>query len=111
MELVEGQADSEAGRTGLGSDTHVSAVLADDAHGVVESESETLAGGLRGEEGLEDVRLGRGIHAVAGIRYGELDMGAGFMISDILQVDGTFIKSFDNGIRNNQKRFSMLLKF
>lgn len=45
-----------------------------------------------------------------GQRY-ELDMGAGFMISDILQVDGTFIKSFDNGIRNNQKRFSMLLRF
>lgn len=45
-----------------------------------------------------------------GQRY-ELDMGAGFMISDILQVDGTFIKSFNNGIRNNQKRFSMLLRF
>lgn len=45
-----------------------------------------------------------------GQRY-ELDMGAGFMISDILQVDGTFIKSFDNGIRNNQKRFSLLLRF
>jgi hypothetical protein len=45
-----------------------------------------------------------------GQRY-ELDMGAGFMISDILQVDGTFIKSFDNGIRNNQKRFSILLRF
>jgi hypothetical protein len=45
-----------------------------------------------------------------GQRY-ELDLGAGFMISDILQVDGTFIKSFDNGIRNNQKRFSMLLRF
>ena len=41
----------------------------------------------------------------------ELDLGLGFMISDILQVDGTFIKSFDNGIRNNQKRFSMLLRF
>jgi hypothetical protein len=39
----------------------------------------------------------------------ELDLGLGFMISDILQVDGTFIKSFDNG--NNQKRFSMLLRF
>jgi ligand-binding sensor domain-containing protein len=45
-----------------------------------------------------------------GQRY-EMDMGAGFMISDILQVDGTFIKSFDNGIRNNQKRFSILLRF
>ncbi|MDB5051632.1 MAG: two component regulator propeller family protein [Fibrobacteres bacterium] len=46
----------------------------------------------------------------SGKRY-ELDLGLGFMISDILQVDGTFIKSFDNGIRNNQKRFSMLLRF
>ena len=46
----------------------------------------------------------------SGKRY-ELDMGLGFLISDILQVDGTFIKSFDNGIRNNQKRFSMLLRF
>jgi ligand-binding sensor domain-containing protein len=46
----------------------------------------------------------------SGKRY-ELDLGLGFLISDILQVDGTFIKSFDNGIRNNQKRFSMLLRF
>lgn len=46
----------------------------------------------------------------SGKRY-ELNLGLGFMISDILQVDGTFIKSFDNGIRNNQKRFSMLLRF
>ncbi len=46
----------------------------------------------------------------SGKRY-ELDLGLGFMISDILQVDGTFIKSFDSGIRNNQKRFSMLLRF
>jgi ligand-binding sensor domain-containing protein len=50
------------------------------------------------------------LYDLRGQRY-ELDMGAGFMISDILQVDGTFIKSFDNGIRNNQKRFSMLLRF
>lgn len=45
----------------------------------------------------------------SGKRY-ELDLGLGFMISDILQVDGAFIKS-ENGIRNNQKRFSMLLRF
>ena len=67
LELVEGQADSEAGRAGLGSDTHVSAVLADDAHGVVESESETLAGGLGGEEGLEDAFLQLGWNAGASI--------------------------------------------
>ncbi len=54
-------------------------------------------------------RLGY-LYDQSGKRY-ELDMGLGFMISDILQVDGTFIKSFDNGIRNNQKRFSMLLRF
>jgi hypothetical protein len=41
----------------------------------------------------------------------ELDIGLGFMISDILQIDGTFIKSFDTGIRNNQKRFAMILRF
>ena len=46
----------------------------------------------------------------SGKRY-ELDVGLGFMLSDILQVDGTFIKSFDNGIRNGQKRFSMLMRF
>lgn len=46
----------------------------------------------------------------SGKRY-ELDVGLGFMLSDILQVDGTFIKSFDNGIRNGQKRFSMILRF
>ncbi len=46
----------------------------------------------------------------SGKRY-ELDLGLGFMISDILQVDGTFIKTFSNGIRNNQKRFSMVLRF
>ena len=41
----------------------------------------------------------------------ELDIGLGFMISDILQIDGTFIKSFDNGIRNGQQRYSMILRF
>lgn len=46
----------------------------------------------------------------SGKRY-ELDLGLGFMISDILQIDGTFIRSFDSGIRNNQKRFSMILRF
>jgi hypothetical protein len=46
----------------------------------------------------------------SGKRY-EMDVGLGFMLSDILQVDGTFIKSFDNGIRNGQKRFSMILRF
>lgn len=41
----------------------------------------------------------------------ELDIGLGFMISDILQIDGTFIRSFDNGIRNGQQRYSMILRF
>jgi hypothetical protein len=41
----------------------------------------------------------------------ELDVGLGFMLSDILQIDGAFIKSFDNGIRNGQKRVSMILRF
>jgi Type IX secretion system protein PorV len=47
----------------------------------------------------------------SGKRY-EYDLGLGFMISDILQIDGTFIRTFsDNAIRNNQKRFSMILRF
>jgi len=41
----------------------------------------------------------------------ELDIGLGFMLSDILQIDGTFIRSFDNGIRNGQQRYSMILRF
>jgi ligand-binding sensor domain-containing protein len=45
----------------------------------------------------------------SGKRY-ELDLGLGFMISDILEIDGTFIRSPD-GIRNNQKRFAMLMRF
>ncbi len=50
------------------------------------------------------------LHDFSGQRY-EMDAGLGFMLSDILQIDGTFIKSFDNGIRNGQKRFSMILRF
>ena len=50
------------------------------------------------------------LHDISGQRY-EMDIGLGFMLSDILQIDGTFIKSFDNGIRNGQKRFSMILRF
>ncbi len=46
----------------------------------------------------------------SGQRY-EGDLGLGFMLSDILQIDGTFIKSFNAGIRNDQKRFSMILRF
>ncbi len=41
----------------------------------------------------------------------ELDIGLGFMLSDILQIDATLIKSFDGGIRDNQSRFSMILMF
>jgi hypothetical protein len=33
------------------------------------------------------------------------------MLSDILQIDGCFIRSFDNGIRNGQQRYSMILRF
>ncbi len=50
------------------------------------------------------------LHDFSGQRY-ELDVGLGFMLSDILQIDGAFIKSFDGGIRNGQKRFSMILRF
>ncbi len=41
----------------------------------------------------------------------ELDVGLGFMLSDILQVDGTYIKSFDDGIRDGQTRFSIIMRF
>jgi hypothetical protein len=41
----------------------------------------------------------------------ELDIGLGFMLSDILQIDGAFIRSFDNGIRNGQVRYSMIMRF
>jgi hypothetical protein len=42
-------------------------VLADDAHGVVETEAEALARGLGGEEGLEDAVLQLGRDAGAGV--------------------------------------------
>lgn len=41
----------------------------------------------------------------------ELDFGFGFMLSDILQVDGTYIKDMGGGIRDGQKRFSLIFKF
>ena len=41
----------------------------------------------------------------------ELDFGLGFMLSDILQVDATFIKTISEGIRNGQKRFGLIFKF
>jgi hypothetical protein len=50
------------------------------------------------------------LHDIVGKRR-ELDVGLGFMVSDILQIDGTFIRSFDDGIRNGQQRYSMILRF
>ncbi len=50
------------------------------------------------------------LHDISGKRR-ELDLGLGFMLSDILQIDGTFIRSFDDGIRNGQQRYSMILRF
>jgi ligand-binding sensor domain-containing protein len=50
------------------------------------------------------------LHDISGQRR-ELDIGLGFMLSDILQIDGCFIRSFDNGIRNGQQRYSMILRF
>jgi hypothetical protein len=41
----------------------------------------------------------------------ELDFGLGFALSDILQVDATFIKDFGGGIRDGQKRFGLIFKF
>ena len=46
----------------------MAAVLADDAHGVVEAQAEALAGWLGGEEGLEDAVLQFGRNAGAGIQ-------------------------------------------
>jgi hypothetical protein len=67
LQLVERQADAEAGVAGLGADAEVAAVLADDAHGVVEAEAEALAGRLGGEERLEDAVLQLGRNAGAGV--------------------------------------------
>ncbi len=41
----------------------------------------------------------------------ELDLGLGFALSDILQIDASFIRDFGGGIRNGQKRFSLVFKF
>uniref|UniRef100_E6QI90 Uncharacterized protein n=1 Tax=mine drainage metagenome TaxID=410659 RepID=E6QI90_9ZZZZ len=57
LELVERQANVEAGSVGFGVDAEVAAVFADDAHGVVESESESESGGFGGEEWFEDAVL------------------------------------------------------
>jgi hypothetical protein len=45
----------------------------------------------------------------SGQRY-ELDLGLGFMISDILQIDGAFIRT-SGGVRNNQQRYAMIMRF
>jgi ligand-binding sensor domain-containing protein len=50
------------------------------------------------------------LHDIVGKRR-EADIGLGFMVSDILQIDGCFIRSFDEGIRNGQQRYSMILRF
>ncbi len=50
------------------------------------------------------------LYDFSGQRY-EADVGLGFMLSDILQIDGCFIRSFSGGIRDGQKRFSMILRF
>ena len=39
LQLVEWEADAEAGVAGLGADADVAAMLADDAHGVVETQA------------------------------------------------------------------------
>ena len=41
----------------------------------------------------------------------ELDLGAGFAISDVMQLDAAFIKDLGGGIRNDQKRFGLVFKF
>ncbi|MFC1584714.1 PorV/PorQ family protein [Fibrobacterota bacterium] len=41
----------------------------------------------------------------------ELDFGVGFLLSDILQIDATYINDLGGGIRNGQKRFSLVFKF
>ncbi len=41
----------------------------------------------------------------------ELDFGLGFSLSDILQVDATFIKTLSEGIRDGQRRFGLIFKF
>jgi hypothetical protein len=50
------------------------------------------------------------LHDDSGERF-ELDFGMGFMLSDILQIDATYIKDLGGGIRDGQKRFSLIFKF
>ena len=41
----------------------------------------------------------------------ELDFGVGFSLSDVLDINGAFIRDFGNGIRNGQVRFDLAFKF
>ena len=67
LEAARWAADAEASGAGLGVYAEVAAVLADDAHGVIETEAETVAGGLGGKERLEDAVLQFGRDAGAGV--------------------------------------------
>ena len=72
------QEDGESGalaRRAL--DRDVPAALLHDAVDRGQAEAGALAGLLGGEEGLEDPRLRRHVHADAGVAHGEHDVGAG----------------------------------
>ena len=57
LELVNGEADAEAGPAVFHMCAEVAAMFADDAHGVVQRQAEALAGCLGGEEGFKDAVL------------------------------------------------------
>jgi hypothetical protein len=41
----------------------------------------------------------------------EIDFGVGVSISDVLDINGAFIRDFGNGVRNGQTRFDLAFKF
>jgi hypothetical protein len=57
LELIEGQAQAEAGRSRLRVHAEAAAVFADDAHGVVESQTAVAAERPGGAKRLEDAFL------------------------------------------------------
>src|SRR4051812_31965368 len=53
FELVEWKPHAKAGVSGLGTHAKVSAMLANDSHGIIESQAQGVAGRLGGKEWLE----------------------------------------------------------
>src|ERR1039458_10054260 len=67
LQLIQGQPHAEAGGSRLRLHAQMAAMLAHDAHGVVEAKAKPFAGCLGGEERLEDALLQLGRDAGPGI--------------------------------------------